>query len=1769
MTREEDIRSRAIGLFTFLRGMAELKNPPVRTVEAYEQDGEVQWLGALPAHDAVRSAHRHETLAEGIWIEVDKLDPIPPPRPPAEILDRVRVPAVGDLHSDPELLPDRDAPVDWDDEQMVAIPRPDPARPIFDDWVTTRWRAWQLEEQAREPVRELYRRLFRINERTSYDSEGVELLLTVGCLGWQPFGHEPVRRHLVVVPAEVTFDQRTGRLSVLPAADADPRIELDMLDPQHRPRPELLDGLDDELNEALAGFLDESAIGPILRRIANVLDPSSHYLDALAKPDVGDAPQVAFAPALIMRRRSSADQVRIFDTILESLATSSDVPAGIRQLVDEDAGTHTETLADEPVFHLPLPANDEQLEIVRRVATRPFTIVQGPPGTGKTHTIANLLSHLLAEGKRVLVTAETDRALRELRDKLPDPLKTLCVSVVGTDRDDRNSLKVAIDTLASQAASFDAGATQRRIDVLRQRVQELEAEREALTERLITIRGEEAVRHEVDGYAGTLAEMAVQREQERDRHGWIEDLAPDLSTPAPPITEAELAELRELWRDGTLQQDEEAARLTLPDPDQLIEPLAFQAHVQEEAQAQQHAESLQDLRTHAAYPSIAALADRDREDLAAAMRTIAVEARELSARREAWITAALDDVYLGRPQEWQTRYEKLSEYAGGVAAALQQIPLHVRVVQHGTTPPGQLRRQAQALSAHLAAGGRLKGILGTPRPVKEAAELLAEVTVNDLKPDTPESCRLVDAWFDIADRLGAMDRLWPKDVQIPEEDTPHERLGWQQAEIHVLGLVLDLARRVLDLQRRLGALKIPQPDWTDLTAVASYADVVEAANTQERLAASRRPLEILLAGLRGQALTPKASPTCDALVMAIENRDVRAYAKAHDTLRHLIRQRGRLARRDALDSRLRAQVPALADRLAREPHAPVLDTMGSGWDAPWRWARLARWIADQVSTDGELVQRRLHDLDRELERYNGELTAALAWQRAIARLDHRQQSNLRAYANAANKIPKTRTAKTRPQRLRDAQRALRACRQAVPSWVMPLYRIAESMDILQDSFDVVIIDEASQADTGASFLQFLAPQVVVVGDDEQVSPTAVGIDEGNVQKLRQTHLAGVPHEAVWADAHASYFEICDVYFADRVTLREHFRCMPEIIGFSNEICYEPRRVPLLPLRQFGVDRLPPVRTLFVPDGWEDRQVNRPEAIAVAELIQKLLADPAYDGKTFGVITLVGTRQHRLIEQELLARIEPEEYRARDLRCGIPPDFQGSERDVIVLSMVAAPKDSGRMPVARTTKAATQRYNVAASRAKDQMWVVHSVEHTALRNREDLRYKLLAYCESIMAAESEETGGLTDPVPEDRLVAPFDELFEQQVCNAIIRRGYRVQPKFDLYGHTIDLVVLGDGAKLAVECDGESWPGPEAFADELRRQRQLERCGWPVVRVRRSLFAVDPRAALASLWEALAERGIRPRRGANVAEIDDSWDSHPGTAEAGGGQVVAPTVGTDREDPGAALTGGSSLPSPPELQEAPPLLHVVPAAPATPANEDVPPRETVGPQSERSLPSPSVPVPPPNATLVPEVPSPFAVDELPPPPVPTPPVTAPVPVPPTPAELGGELRLAPYVTWIPRHPVKDAHSATREEIVDVLVDIVGVEGPLVGERLFQLYVKGSGGQRVGGEIKRILNSAASRAERRGDLIGEDPLGLGGQKWRTYRLPDQPESVLREIGERGSLSHIPPREIREVLDHFRATGLSGEALHRAVLDAYGLKRYTTKTAELLHQIARATF
>jgi len=309
-------------------------------------------------------------------------------------------------------------------------------------------------------------------------------------------------------------------------------------------------------------------------------------------------------------------------------------------------------------------------------------------------------------------------------------------------------------------------------------------------------------------------------------------------------------------------------------------------------------------------------------------------------------------------------------------------------------------------------------------------------------------------------------------------------------------------------------------------------------------------------------------------------------------------------------------------------------------------------------------------------------------------------------------------------------------------------------------------------------------------------------------------------------------------------LREHFRCVPPIIAYSNRVFYEgaiqPLRIPK------GTERIePPLVDVYVESGVRNRRnCNHQEAEFIASEIAALLADERFAGRSLGVVSLLGPEQAKLIDALVRAKCNTAELLGRRFDCGDARRFQGSERDIMFLSMVV---DVGNCK-ALSGNMFEQRFNVAASRARDRIYLVRSVNASHLSDK-DLRMSLLKHFDKPVIAEKEETEILLDRC---------ESGFERDVYLALVEQGYRVIPQVQTGAYRIDMVVEGAGdVRLAIECDGDEFHGPDRWQHDMTRQRILERAGWAFWRCFASTWQLQKEGVLAELIERLTAMGIEP------------------------------------------------------------------------------------------------------------------------------------------------------------------------------------------------------------------------------------------------------------------------------------------------------------------------
>ena len=180
-------------------------------------------------------------------------------------------------------------------------------------------------------------------------------------------------------------------------------------------------------------------------------------------------------------------------------------------------------------------------------------------------------------------------------------------------------------------------------------------------------------------------------------------------------------------------------------------------------------------------------------------------------------------------------------------------------------------------------------------------------------------------------------------------------------------------------------------------------------------------------------------------------------------------------------------------------------------------------------------------------------------------------------------------------------------------------------------------------------------------------------------------------------------------------------------------------------------------------------------------------------------------------------------------------------DFMFLSMVSAPNEVGA-PLSRDTFA--QRFNVAASRARDRMYLVRSVELDHLSPADRLRRSLIGHFAAPFAQ---------DEVRMEDLSKLFESPFEREMYDELTQRGYWLTPQVRVGQYRIGMVVEGhNDARLAVECDGDKYHSMDKWADDMQRQRVLERAGWEFWRCFASVFIRRRKEMLDDLFRTLAD-----------------------------------------------------------------------------------------------------------------------------------------------------------------------------------------------------------------------------------------------------------------------------------------------------------------------------
>lgn len=1452
-------RQRLQGLLDYIRQVEKLKRKPTFIVPedffcAYQSD-----LQGLPGIE-----FNVQQEGDDVWMVVPRLKENSCPEPDEDLKPWVT------LHKspskEPELkhgIPVFEGTLEVRTESLEDHPE---IQTQFETYKESVWRIWSRYESPRRVTIAIYNKLFTVQRATlgGGGESPIELVWGIGCAVWKKSGSDKLIRHpLITQSCEIHLDPENFSLQVRPRT-ADPHIELDCyeeLEISGLAQVEQAWRREVDENTARITPFDSSSYETTLRHAVLNLDSEGSYVSGQDDPTLpvpSDKLTVTDTWVIFARKRSEHIIIDDANALSSAIEHAEDIEQGVASFVERGEDT---VQVHEPVsfrglssfdyqpdakeLYFPMPFNDEQLSIVQRLERNSAVVVQGPPGTGKTHTIANVICHYLAQGKRVLVTAKSDSALAVLQEKIPDEIRTLTVALLADERGGMKQFEHSIQTIASELSSFNPTSTQKSIDALENEINTLHSRIQKIDHDLRVIASNHLSQSNLLGKAQLPEEIARFVVDGAATHSWFKDILA-LENPELRFSDTDVASVRKA-RVAVLD-DISSIDESIPSADELP-GWKIIAELHDDLSDSSNISS--SINQGDLLPLTATVGD-------VLERTKALHhefkhhdnlSSEIDNFRIPWLEShseALIDK--GEEHPLFLQLSELNQEIRDQDDALGRYTADAMVVPIGFESDAEICNAIDRL-----AKGKRASVW--PLGSKKLKERLAQITIKGFKAENSEDWvriqelllrrlalkRLFHGWNAIASKLGlpavdaddldSLDQLVKLQKQLR---TVHECLLTSQPKIkkeakELFDVTLNFSEKDVELRALLR---------TSINAHIKKNGLADAKYRVDELISSLRKYSSPIAGQITRWLeTDLGNPSAD--IERLEHfwtltkkevsrlNNLRTHFDEIYRVSALVKQSGATLWADAL-----RDIPA--DE-GGDPFTP------NNWrDAiTWRAAHALVESLDAHETMKALFNQR-KDFESKLAKAYRSIVANKTWLGVHKNSPNSIRQALQAYLTAIQAMGSGQGIRAARYR-RNAKTAMQEAYSAVPCWIMPQWRVSESIPPELALFDLVVIDEASQSDIWALPCLLRGKQFLIVGDHKQVSPSAVGMKETKIDELTRRFLSDQPHGNQMTPERSIYDLATVVFAGSSVMLKEHFRCVPAIIEFSNQHFYNGEIKPLrLPK---STERLnPPLIDVFVEGGFRKRDANPPEAKAIVDEIRAIIEDPNLEGRTIGVVTLVGMDQAKYIWNLINNEIPQDQIIERQIEVGAPPAFQGRERDIILISNVL---EFGNRTAANKLDI-TQRLNVAMSRARDRMYLFRSVREDEY-GADTLTAKTIRHFKAPFRQDEVQVAQLRELCESD---------FELEMFDLLVAKNYRVRPQVKCGSYRIDFVVEGnEGRRLAVECDGDRFHGPGQWIDDMHRQRVLERAGWTFWRCFASSFVMNKEAVVNDLIETLTRLGI--------------------------------------------------------------------------------------------------------------------------------------------------------------------------------------------------------------------------------------------------------------------------------------------------------------------------
>ena len=1313
---------------------------------------------------------------------------------------------------------------------------------------------WVEEQKKIEVVRNLFDTLYNKYLVLDRDSDSLELVVANGLV---KVPNEDICYPILLKKVNLNIDTEKNIISITDASDNDfitQELYLNFLAEVENINLDKVFYLEDKIVENnIHPISKNDTIKDFFREFIHNLNPRAQFIEDLDKKNKESVITIEWKPILFIRKKDDG-KVEAINNIIKDIENGGEIPEYLSELVGV-IGSDKRAVEPIPDILFTKETNNEQIEIIKSLYSHRAVVVQGPPGTGKTHTIANLLGHFLAEGKNVLITSQTKKALDVLKEKIPTDIQDLCISMLD---DDSSDLGNSVESISEKLGYLNLETLKNEYEEIENQRNELKEDIKNIKRKIFNIKYQESHPIIYNNESITLREAGEflrKNQRELDRIPGIVS-----SGVTCPINNENLTFLKSGYKKSVSKEEEKEIELGLNKLSDFWTLEEFKEMLENKKEIMSRLDLLLknkkyhindnlfyvddkiliDLDKFKNYSGIDKIIPEDLKSIEDWKKDVCIAGTENSGDRKIWLEFIKDirRLYDLTNMTKDQLFKKEVVYKDIDVSTAKKLIIGLK---KGIERPGfffkhRLRKARKQISDKVTINNR---ILETLYDCNVALEY---TTLIELKENTKNTWNILmtgNSLLENSNNKNLYKQLYSYADQM------EYLLNWYDREKKTfLHKIENAGFEKLNINKTEG-----NPIYVDeVNQIFDFIPSLEELIAIGKIALEYREVDIKRSEylVKIEDIIKENSHLGREIKNAILNENIDKYSETLEKLRVLSEKEVLYKKyKDLLHN-----VKAVANSWGEELENGLFNEKIENIYNVWRYKQISQKLKELAEKPYFNLQADILEKSEELKKLTTDLVTKKTWYNIIKFIEEKDNlaisQALKGWKQTVQKIGKG-TGKNTNIHKKNAKEKMLLCQKVVPAWIMPLNKVFDTLNPVENKFDIVIIDEASQSDISSLILLYMAKKIIIVGDDKQVSPSDVGVNIDKINMFRRKYIKGKVVNDDLYGIRASLYSIVSTTFQP-ISLREHFRSVPEIIGYSNRTSYDNQ---ILPLRDSNSSILKPAIIDYKVNGRRDEKnkINRVEAETIVSLIEACLAMKEYKNSTFGVISLLGDEQAELIQDLIVKRIPATEIENHKILCGNSASFQGDERDIMFISLVDSSEEnkSLRLVGEGVEGAIRKRYNVAISRAKDQLWIVHSIDKNNLKEG-DLRKELFEYIDSLKE-------NVFDKTAIENITASD---FENEVARHLLEKNYTIKQKWRVGSYDIDMVAIYDDKKIAIECDGKTLNHTEEeVIANLEEQEILERCGWEFIRVRASEYFRNPEKAIKDLIIQLDDKGVYP------------------------------------------------------------------------------------------------------------------------------------------------------------------------------------------------------------------------------------------------------------------------------------------------------------------------